>query len=890
MPDTIPNELFCYEMKRLHWTDRQVAAKILELLNIKDEEVRKKQAQTDEDRVKRWRRGVATPSTYFQGLLEKLFGKKIKKLGWPPNKNEIPNWHLDAKPSLFFTGREDVLIWLHKGIARRDTGEPLKVQALTGLSGIGKSQTAIQYAHRFKHEYHTIMWLRAENSLVLAEDFANITSVVDLPEKDEKDQKMQIDAVIRWLGDDSITRWLLIFDSADDPELIQEILEKYIPEPCHGHVIITTRSGAIGEIEQYKEVDSLSLENSTDFLFKRVKKISRSKKNTAFAEEIAKELGGLPLALEQAGAYIEEKPGCGFTNYLNLYHKEAAKRQKLLAFKGEHTRYRRDPIAITLSLAFDQVYQVNPSAVALLALFAFFAPDQIPKEFVKVGLLSSRSRDLQALAEHDNLFYNATGELYKFSLIRDDPNADTFSTHRLVQTCVKDTMDEETQSRLAEQAIDAINESLAGLEHYNIAISSRRYLQHLKECVDHIKQREISSPEAAALLHNTAIYLTDRSQFAEAEPLLQRALAILEMQYEPNHPITASSFNALAQVYVSQGKYEQAEELIQRALAILEMQYEPNHPSPIPAISLSTLASIYTAQGKYEQAEELMQRALAILERQYGSSNPHIATCLYNFAILYRVQGKHPEAEPLLRRALAIFERQLGLFHPKSFDCLDELLFVYVRQEKYRMAMELMQRALTIYEQQLGHEDNPLKSYLQAYYDSISQKMSEIEANIPMKKIHYTWSQLTRALAAGENVLGLKWTAHGDGSGWNTRFIGDRGEVLVAVFIKVPFQNIFPGVTEGNKPLKELDIYYYPKEGEGWNSMALAEVESISRGMTPNSLYIQGIFTHPGLTIMDKVPITVKIHHGEKTESEVFIDVMGGEAEGSLRVSLLYPI
>ena len=114
-------------------------------------------------------------------------------------------------------------------------------------------------------------------------------------------------------------------------------------------------------------------------------------------------------------------------------------------------------------------------------------------------------------------------------------------------------------------------------------------------------------------LNNLAMALASAGDYAEAEPLLQRALAISEKVRDPEHPLTATSLNNLGTLYRDQGRYAQAVPLLQRALAIFEKVLGPEHPDT--ATSLSNLAGLYRAQRRYAEAEPLFQRALAIFEK-----------------------------------------------------------------------------------------------------------------------------------------------------------------------------------------------------------------------------------------------------------------------------------
>jgi len=729
----IPNELFSYEIKHRHWTDRQVAAKILELLDIKDEEVRKKQAQTDEDRVKRWRRGVATPSPYFQGLLEKLFGKKIEQLGWP-GKNKIPHWKIDDPQNPLFTGREEILDWLHDVLALRDRGTPLPIYALTGLAGVGKSQAAIEYAHKFKYEYHTIVWLRANTRENLAEDFAAIASHIglDLPEEAKNDQKQQIDMVKAWLNDEEITRWLLIFDSADDPAIINDIIRQYVPEPCQGHVIITTRSSAIGLIEQRKEVDPLSIDESVHFLLRRAK-IAPSEKKNMLAKTLAEELGGLPLALEQAGAYIEVT-GCGLDGYQDLYRK-TAERKELLEYQGAVTSH--VPIAITLSLTFQQVQQVSPLAFDLLALFAFYAPDYIPEELLH-DATSVLSPVLQTVAGHPKLLEDSMGILNRYSLIHRFPDIKTCSIHPLVQVCIRDIMDENTQRLWAERAIKAIFQILLGLPllHYT------RYSSHAQKCLDHMRQRGITTPEAVNLLYMAGQYLQKIAKYNEAEPLLLEAHRILEIELGSKHIYLTKSPLILAELYTNLCKYSLAEDLLQQALSIREQILG----SKDPAVSecLLKLGLCYLAQSMYEQAAHCFRRCVKIDNLTLDANDPRRILALYmlryilkkigdmqsiedienwneQFYLLDQVRkiANHAGTLEYLAKSLSDdrfaqlsenqnnYERTLAE-HPYTAELYYNLARIYEDLQDYKQAEKLYLKAIAKYEVVLSEDKLPL--------------------------------------------------------------------------------------------------------------------------------------------------------------------------------------
>jgi tetratricopeptide (TPR) repeat protein len=166
------------------------------------------------------------------------------------------------------------------------------------------------------------------------------------------------------------------------------------------------------------------------------------------------------------------------------------------------------------------------------------------------------------------------------------------------------------------------------------------------------------------LLQAARTLLRKLARSPEAEPLLQRALAIDEKRLGAEHPDTAQSLNNLAFLYTREGRYEQAEALYRGALASCVLVLGAEHPDT--AQSLNNLALLYTREGKYEQAEPLYQHALTMYEKRLGAEHPDTAQSLNNLALLYAREGKYEQAEPLLQRALAIDEKRLGAEHPNT--------------------------------------------------------------------------------------------------------------------------------------------------------------------------------------------------------------------------------
>ena len=607
----------------------------------------------------------------------------------PQHLTSSHTWNIPYARNPLFTGREDILERLYQLLKATRTA------ALVGLGGIGKTQTVVEYAYRYRDHYQAILWVKAETEVSIISDFVTIAQMLDLQEKQEQEQHRIVEAVKGWFQEHP--GWLLIFDNADDLAMVRE----FLPTGSKGHILLTTRAYATGRIAQHIEVEKMEPEEGALFLLHRAMLLEpdaplevASSTDQDIAKEIVRVMDGLPLALDQAGAYTEET-GCGLQGYLQLYRTQGV---HLLQERGEFVTDYPEPVATTWSLSFQNVEQANPAAAELLRFCAFLASDAIPEELFTQSA-AELGPILEPVAANQYRLNAAIRELLKYSLVQRDAQTNTLSIHRLVQRVLKDQMNKEAQRKWAERTVKAVNHVFPNPEYTNWDIC-RRYFFHAQVCIAIIYQWELLFSEAATLLNNVGFYLWQRGEYEQVESLHQRALAIREQVQGPDHSDTATSLSHLAFFSMQQGKYEEAEPLYQRALAIYEKAYGSDHPGV--AIVLNNLAELYRRQGKYKEAEPLYQRALAIKERVWGSDHPSTAISLSALAELYRDQGKYEEAEPLLQGALMTQERVLGPEHPDTAATLDNLALLYRDQGKYEEAEPLYQRALMIYEEVLG--------------------------------------------------------------------------------------------------------------------------------------------------------------------------------------------
>ncbi len=629
-------------------------------------------------------------------LLEGILGGRGKPgrspsfLGQQQSRPAFPGrrWNVPYRRNHYFTGREEEVAALRESFAR------VGIQAISGLGGVGKTQMAVEYAYRHRTEYRAVLWCRAETEAELVTGFAEIARVLELPEQDAREQSTAVAAVRRWLERED--GWLVVLDNADDPELV----ETFLPVTHRGHVLLTSRAWNLSRLKIARPVrlESLPREDAVAFLLTRVSREDVAESEKEAASEIAKELGDLPLALEQAAAYIHDRQA-RFDDYLASYR---AQRLRLLE-RCEPADYPAS-VATTWALNFEEVERISKASAELLRLTAFLAPEAVPLELFTKGAseLGPLLSGALAGADEDPLILDEILKpLTRFSLIERSVSERTYRIHQLVQEVVRDSLDEEDQKCWAERAVRGLNHAYPHPDFENWPLCERLQAHGLAT----LRWSEAFSLELRAtgrLLNQVGLYAWQRARYSEAESLYQRSLAISEATLGREHPNFASVINNLGLVYHDQGRYSEAEPLYRQSLAIVEKARGPEHPDV--ARALNNLADIYSNLGCLAKVEPILDRSREIFERVFGPEDPEVARALNNLAGLYLRQERLAEAELLLQRSCEIWEKAQLTDHPDVASTLDNLAGLYFMQGRFAKAEPLLLRSLEILEKTLGSE------------------------------------------------------------------------------------------------------------------------------------------------------------------------------------------
>jgi tetratricopeptide (TPR) repeat protein len=545
-----------------------------------------------------------------------------------------------------FSGRDELLEQLHASLQADATAAVVPTGAVHGLGGVGKTELALEYAHRFASDYDIAWWVPAELPTSATAALAALAGRLGVEElADQGEVVARLFDLLRQRD-----RWLLVYDNAERPDRLAGLL----PPGGGGHVLVTSRWSAWGRQATPLHVNVLTRQESLEFLRRRT-----GSGDEEALDELAELLGDLPLALEEAAAYLEET-GEGLGEYLQLVRDRARELFGLdqpATDEDEHGDQRR--VATVWSLSLERVHQEAPAAEALLNLCAFLAPE-IPR-----GLPGEQPQVLPrelAQAVSDRLVYNrmlAVVGRYSLATV----SSTTVSVHRLVQAVIRARMGHEGERRWAEVAVGVLYESFPD-ESWEVATwpTCQRLLPQVLAVAGHAEQLRVAGQMAGWLLDRASNYLRGRGLYRQARPIAELALAITEAALGPQDLDVAWRCDEFGRVLLDLGELARAKAQLERALAIGEAALGPDHPDV--ATLRSNLGGVLREVGDLVGAKAQFEGALAIHEAALGPDHPFVARGHGNLATILRGLGDLAGAKAHAERALAIHEAALGPDHP----------------------------------------------------------------------------------------------------------------------------------------------------------------------------------------------------------------------------------
>jgi Tetratricopeptide repeat len=618
-------------------------------------------------------------------------------------------------------GREEFLAELHARLTGNSRVGP-QVVPLCGLGGAGKTSVAVEYAHRHQATAGVVWQFAAEDPVVLADGFARLAAQLGATDGvlETRDPVPSVHAVLAA----SAAPWLLVFDNAP----AQEAVAGFLPPAGNGRVLITSQSG-LWPLGQALEVPTLDTETAAGFLIART-----GDPDEGAAAELASELGGLPLALEQAGAYINAA-GATLAGYLDLFR---SRRRDLLT-RGEPAGYNKT-VATTWALALARLEHDTPTVAGLLRLLACCAPEPVPLRLLlrpsdSSGELSTDVSEVLAQLVGDPIAVgDAVASLRRYSLVT-PAGEGLVLVHRLVQAVTLDQMPDgqarawrHAAATLIEAAIPGNTDSpetwpacAALLPHARAALADHtigmtriaNYLgasgsyaaardrwQKIAEACERVLGAE--HPDTLTARHDFAYWTGQAGDVGAARDLFAALLPIQERVLGAEHPDTLATRSDLADWTGMAGDVATARDLFAALLPIQERVLGAEHPDTLA--TRHNLAYWTGRAGDAATARDLFAALLPVRERVLGDEHPDTLTTRHNLARWTGVAGDAATARDLFAALLPVRERVLGAEHPDTLTARHGLARWTGDADDAATARDLFAALLPVRERVLGPE------------------------------------------------------------------------------------------------------------------------------------------------------------------------------------------
>jgi hypothetical protein len=589
----------------------------------------------------------------------------------PAEPEDLP-WNIPP-PVRSFGGRDPELKALDATFVRQRASALQPAAALHGTPGMGKTQVARAFARQNQDDYNVGWWISAETKVTvtagLAELAVRLGAPADLPQTELATRAVELL--------NHRARWLLVFDNAAEPS----VLEPYWPSG-RGDIIVTSRNPAWRGMADPIPVERLPLPFATRLLLDRTGETDEDS-----AETLAKALGRLPLALEQAAAYIEQSAHLS----LAQYKKEFRRRRNKLLGKGTPLAY-NGTVDATFTLAVEQLANKSEAAVQLLRISAFLAPDQLPLDLL-LSIPDLLPKPLDDAARDTLTSAETIGLLYEASLFTPDVG-DTARIHQLVQAVTLAHLSDRDRLLLLRQATTLFSNLFpVQSDQPETWQVGARLFPHARTLLSHAGN--LVDPTVGYLSTMAGVYVWARGlNLSLARELDEQALNVWRRLHSGDHQVIASSLTNLAVDLRELGEVERAQELDEQAIAMWRRMNLGDHPDL--ALALNNLASSQRILGKVRRARELDEQALAMRLRLYSGDHSDTALSRANLALDLRLLGEVQRAKKLDQQALAMCQRLYSGDHPRTARSLSNLATDLHELGDFRRAQELHEQALAM--------------------------------------------------------------------------------------------------------------------------------------------------------------------------------------------------
>ena len=649
--------------------------------------------------------------------------------------NQSALYHAPSVQVSRFVGRDIALADISQKLSR-----PLEppvgpqIVVILGMGGLGKTQLVLEYCRRAfdSHRFNGIFWTDASRPVALANSFANLSEVLPSARNVFSDVETKIKSVKAILSRWS-EPWLLIFDNFDRPALFRETpIQDYFPAGLNGAIVIISRHADVARLGPTIILDIMSEEECKSLL--RRSGVELNSANDTQGRVIMQKLGYLPLAIDQAGAYIGGRK-LDLGHFMDHYNRRRIEVLNHTPDLWEYRKWRDDTeseSAISLFTTWEMSFQQigldesgKRNKTHFLTVSAFLNNQNVPEGLFRAMFESTRyPPDWMDIFSTDDQwdpykFEDVLVELRNLSLLQsldhNNQGSGKFSLHPLVQDWLKLRQSDFSRQRFTKEAMNMLTTYLDDSQIDRRPLDTRHdTLSHLDACVQNdLEYLHTGDNLGTGLFRLSATrfasYYKRQARYKESKTLWQRVLNAAENENGPRGPDTLEAVSKLGNLYSKEGKYPEAESSYTRALSGREQILGNDHPHTLE--SVLDLATVYFKQGHYEAAEPLFERSLIAYERTQGVSNLRTLWSAMNLGMVLKKQARYERANALYQRAMEGQEQLLGLDHPETLKTVMNLASARLDQGDFKTAESLAKQVIKGREKNLGPDHpNTLRS------------------------------------------------------------------------------------------------------------------------------------------------------------------------------------
>ncbi|WIX85275.1 FxSxx-COOH system tetratricopeptide repeat protein [Amycolatopsis sp. DG1A-15b] len=645
------------------------------------------------------------PTTKFKEI-----GRMNDRDERPPGA-EVPSiWGAVPPRNLNFTGRGELLRLLGERMSAGTTA--VLPAALHGMGGIGKTQMATEYIYRHLQDYEVVWWIQATRPTQIRKSFTELAQQLKVADADEAITAVSAVQEALRLGR-PYRRWLLVFDSAEDPEMVRS----FFPVGGPGSILVTSRNPSWTGIARPLEVTPFQRAESKGLLNRNRPELADEE-----AGRIAEELGDLPLAIEQAAVWLAET-GMPVREYLQLCGEKASEIFDTSAPAGYEVS-----VAAAWNVSFDELRSLHPAAHQLLQICAFFAPEPISRSLFTGVRGVSIAPEIDAVLRDPMKLGRAIRAITRFGLAKIDHRDDTIVVHRLVQVVLRNRMSDQVQAEMRHGA----HELLATLDPNDPASpEARSWYEKILPHIDDAELTACSAPWVRQLVVNLFKFLYHKGDHQGALALAERAVTAWaagreERQArgeEPDDVLLVQELAAAERLAFFSwvvGRYEQAAQVAKQTLARYTETLGAEHEETLNA--QLTYALILKARGDFAEARRQNDDTYIRARGLFGEDDPITLRAAHEFIVALLLTGECSAVRDLAEETYHRCVRIFGAEHHDSTSTL--VLLVLARRElgHYRWARTELEQIAESAEQRYGRDS--AGALRRRYYQSVACRKS----------------------------------------------------------------------------------------------------------------------------------------------------------------------